>query len=61
MTDRPTVSLADIQRLSEQDSKPNPLNDNEVSDFASAVLIVLRGLPRGEKLKVIRRAQRMLR
>ena len=61
MPDKPTITFADLQKLQEQESKPTPLNDNEVSDYASAVLIVLRGLPRGEKLKVMRRAQRMLR
>jgi len=61
MADKATVTLADLQRLGEQEAKPTPLTDNDVSDYASAVLIVLRGLPRGEKLKVMRRAQRMLR
>jgi hypothetical protein len=58
--DRPTVSLADLDRLRQQDNKPQPLDPNEVTDYATAALVVLRGLPRGEKLKVLRRMIKML-
>lgn len=60
MADKPTVTLADLTKLQEQANKPDPLDWNEVVDYAAAVTLVLRGLPRGEKLKVLRRAIKML-
>jgi hypothetical protein len=57
---RATVSLADLTRLSEQENRPGPLTADEVDDFASAALIVLRGMTRREKLRVIRRMRRLL-
>jgi hypothetical protein len=60
MSEKPTVTLAELTRLAEQENKPQPLDYNEVADFAAAVLIVVRGLPRGEKLKVLRRAIKMV-
>lgn len=58
--DRPTVTLADLQKLQEQEAKPNPLNHDEVTDYATAALMVLRGLPRGQKLRVISKMRKLL-
>jgi hypothetical protein len=55
-TETPTVTLADLQRLSLQANRPTPLTTEEVEDFA----VVLRGMRRGDKLRVLRRARRLL-
>ncbi len=57
---QPTVTLADLTRLQEQENRPTPLSSDEVQDYAFAVLMVLRGLPRAEKVKVLKRAQAAL-
>jgi hypothetical protein len=57
---RPTVTLSDLQRLSEQDARPNKLTADEVEDFAVAALIVLRGMRRGDKIRVLAKARRLL-
>ena len=51
-----SVTLADLTKLQEQENKPQPLTADEIQDYAFAVLMVLRGLPRAEKAKVLRRA-----
>lgn len=60
MADRPAISISDLPRLQEQANRPAPLTTDEVQDFATAALMVLRGMPRGEKLRVIRRMRRLL-
>lgn len=60
MPDRPTVTLADLQKLQEQDSKPVPLTEDELQDYAAALMMVMRGLPRAEKRKVVTRLRRMM-
>lgn len=59
-TRRPAVSLAELTKLQDQLSKPDPLTYDEVHDFALAALVVLRGLPRKDKLKVIARMRRLM-
>lgn len=54
--DKPLISLSDLTKLQDQLDKPDPLDYNAVSDYAVAVMVVLRGLPRGEKLKILRKA-----
>jgi hypothetical protein len=61
MADRPTVSLADLQKLQEQEDRPDPLTEAQLADYAAAMLMVLRGLPRREKMKVVTRLRRMMR
>jgi hypothetical protein len=61
MADRPTVSLADLQKLQEQEDRPDPLTEDQLADYAAAMLMVLRGLPRREKMKVVTRLRRMMR
>lgn len=60
MPDRPTVTMADLQKLQEQESKPAPLTEDELQDYAAALLMVMRGLPRAEKRKVVTRLRRMM-
>lgn len=60
MDKRPTVSLSDLQKLQEQESKPQPLTPDEVRDYAVASLVVVRGLSRGDQLKVLRKMRRLL-
>lgn len=58
--DRPTVTMADLQKLQEQESKPDPLSEDELQDYAAALMMVMRGLPRAEKRKVVTRLKRMM-
>jgi hypothetical protein len=60
MADKPTITIADLTRLREQDSRPAPLTRDEVEDYSTAALVVLRGLSRADKLRVIRRMRRVL-
>lgn len=55
MEKRATVNLADLARLQEQVNRPAGLSRDEVQDYATASLVVMRGLTRGDKLRVIRR------
>jgi len=54
--DKPLVTLADITRLQDQENKPTPLTADEVDDYATAVLVILRGLTVADKRKVLARA-----
>lgn len=61
MTDqRPTINASELTKLLKQENKPEPLTTDEVSDYAAAALLILRGLPRGQKLRVIRRMSKIL-
>lgn len=60
MADRPTVTVADLARLNADASRPEPLLADGVQDYALAALVVLRGLSRADKLKVIRRMRRLM-
>ncbi len=60
MSDRPTVTISDLNRLREQDARPATLSVEEVEDYAIAALVVLRGMRRGDKLRVLRRMRRVL-
>ncbi len=59
-TDKPTVSMADLMRLSEQADQSPPLKLEGVHDYAVASMVVLRGLSRSDKLRVIRRMRRLM-
>ena len=59
--DRPTVTIADLTRLRDQDSRPTPLTPDEIDDYATACLVILRGMPLGDKKKVIARMTRLVR
>lgn len=61
MADKPTVTLGDLTRLQDQLSKPNPLTADEIDDYATACLVILRGLPLADKKKVIGRMTRLAR
>ena len=58
MNDRPTISITELKNLQEQATRQT-LSQEEVKDFATAALVVLRGMSRGDKLRVIRRMRRM--
>lgn len=60
MADRASINIGDLGKLMDQDNKPNPLSEDEVQDYAVAALLVLRGLPRGQKLRVHRRMRRLI-
>ena len=60
MTDRPAITIADLPRLQEQANRPQPLTVDEVQDFAVASLMVLRGMGRRDKLRVLARMKRLL-
>lgn len=57
---RQVVSIADLTRLQEQDNRPAAATVEEVQDYAIAALVVLRGLTRADKLKIIRRMRRLV-
>lgn len=59
-SDRETIRISDLTRLREQESRPSAITPEEVEDYAIAALVVLRGMRRGDKLKVLRRALRVL-
>lgn len=61
MGDKPTVTMADLQKLQEQDNRPTPLTPDEIDDFATAGLVVLRGMALSDKRKVINRMGRLIR
>lgn len=56
----PAVTLAELTKLAEQEDKPQPLTEDQLQDYAVAMLMVLRGLPRAEKRKVLTRLRRIL-
>lgn len=56
----PTITLSDLTRLQEQENKPTPLTADEVDDYATACLVVVRGLTRADKAKVLRRMTQQL-
>lgn len=60
MDKRTTVNAAELLRLQQQENRPTPLTTDEVNDYAVAALMVLRGLTRGEKLRVVRRITKIL-
>jgi hypothetical protein len=62
MAERPTVTIEELRLIQEQEKKKKPagMADDQVSDYAVAALAAMRGLTRSDKLKVLRRMQRML-
>lgn len=61
MPGTPTVTLAELQKLAEQEDRPDPLTEDQLADYAVAMMMVLRGLPRREKMKVLTRLRRLMR
>jgi hypothetical protein len=59
-SDRPSVSVSELGKLMEQVNKPTALTADEVQDYANAGLLVLRGLTRAQKLRVLKRMLKML-
>ena len=59
--DKPTITLADLTKLQDQQNKAAPLTPDEIDDFATAALVILRGLPLSDKKKVIGRMTRLAR
>jgi hypothetical protein len=55
-----TVTIAELKSLPEWNGRAAPLSVDEINDFAITGLTVLRGLPRTDKLKVLRRMRRIL-
>lgn len=60
MTDRPTINISELTRLQEQIDRPTPLTKDHVQDYATAALVVLRGLSRSDKLRVLRHMRKLL-
>ena len=58
--DRPSISISELAKLQDQINRPTPLIQEEVHDYATAALVVLRGLSRTDKLKIIRRMRRQM-
>lgn len=58
--DKPTVTVADLLKLQDQANRPAALTTDEVQDFATAALVVLRGVSRRDKLRVITKMRRLL-
>lgn len=57
---RAAIPIGDLGKLMEQENKPQTLTPDEVHDYAVASLLVLRGLPRGQKLRVLQRMRKLL-
>jgi hypothetical protein len=60
MGERRAINITELSKLQEQANRPAPLTKDEVQDYAVASLIVLRGLARGEKLRVLARMRRLV-
>lgn len=58
--DRPTINISELTRLQEQNDRPAPLSKDHVQDYATAALVVLRGLSRADKLRVLRHMRRLM-
>ena len=60
-TDRPTVNAAELLRLQvEAGGARSKATDEDVHDIAVAAMVVLRGLTRPDKFKVLRRMRRLM-
>ncbi len=60
MASQPQITLSDLTRLQEQEGRPTPLTPDEIDDFATACLVVLRGMTMADKRKVITRMTRLI-
>jgi hypothetical protein len=58
--ERPTINISELSRLQEQMDRPQALTQDHVQDYATASLVVLRGLTRSDKLRVLRRMRKLL-
>lgn len=57
---RRAISISELKALQAQENKPAALTQEEVRDYAIASLVVLRGLTRGDKLRVLRTMRKLL-
>ena len=60
MADKPVIQVSDLLRLQQDSGMADPLADEGVHDYAVAAMVVLRGLRRADKLKVLRRMRRIM-
>lgn len=62
MSDKPTITVDELKILLAEEGKPrrSGIADDQISDYAVSALAVMRGLARADKLRVLRRMQRML-
>jgi hypothetical protein len=60
MMERKAISISELKQLQEQENKPTALAPEEVRDYAVAALVVLRGMTRGDKLRVLRQMRKLL-
>jgi len=60
MSERPTITASELLKLQDQANRPSPLTREEVEDYALAALLVLRGMRRGDKLRVVTKMRRLL-
>lgn len=60
MRDKPAINISELRGLQDQLDKPGPLPADHVVDYAAALITILRGLPRGDKLRVLRKAIKLL-
>jgi hypothetical protein len=58
--ERPSISIGELRGLQEQLDKPGPIPVDHVVDYAAALITILRGLSRGDKLRVLKKAIRLL-
>lgn len=58
--DRATINISELGKLQEQLNRPAALTADEVNDYAVACLVVVRGMPRREKLRVVARMRKLL-
>lgn len=56
----PVVGVADLERLMRDGVQRGPVTGDGVHEIAVAALMVMRGLTRGDKLKVLRKMRRLL-
>lgn len=58
--DRASVPISELDRLRGEAARPDPLTDDEIQDTAVAGLMVLRGLRRADKFKVLRKMRKLM-
>jgi hypothetical protein len=58
--ERPSINISELKGLQAQLDKPGPIPADHVTDYAAAVITIMRGLSRGDKLRVLRKAIKLL-
>lgn len=56
----PVVGIADLKKLMEDGNQRGPVTGDAVHEIAVSALMVMRGLTRGDKLKVLKKMRRLL-